>query len=46
MVRGGSSGGPRWSTGGFGRKIIAQIVSEDRMKNTPVHVCAENAFVG
>jgi hypothetical protein len=33
--------------GGFGKKIIAKIVSDtERMKNTPVHVCAKTAFVG
>jgi hypothetical protein len=32
------------SAGGFGRKSIVKIVSDtERMKNTPIHVCA---FVG
>jgi hypothetical protein len=33
--------------GGFGRKGIAKIVSDtERMKNTPIFVCAKTAFVG
>jgi hypothetical protein len=34
------------SAGGFGRKNVAKIVSEtERMKNTPIHVCAKTAFL-
>jgi hypothetical protein len=33
--------------GGFGRKGIAKIVLEtERMKNTPIHVCAKTVIVG
>jgi hypothetical protein len=33
--------------GGFGRKGIEKIVSDtERMKNTPMYVCAKTAFVG
>jgi hypothetical protein len=47
VVRGGLPGGPRRSAGGFGRKIIAKIMSDtERMKTTPIHVCAKTAFVG
>jgi hypothetical protein len=45
--RGGSPGGPRRSTCGFGRKIIAKIVSDtELMKNIPTYVCAKTASVG
>jgi hypothetical protein len=33
--------------GDFGRKITAKIVSDtERMKNTPMHICAKTVFVG
>jgi hypothetical protein len=33
--------------GGFERKIIANILSDtERMKNTPIQVCAKTVFVG
>jgi hypothetical protein len=36
-----------WSAAGFGRKIVEKNVSDtERMKNTPIHVCDETAFVG
>jgi hypothetical protein len=36
-----------WSAGGFKRKSIAKIVSDaEQIKNTPMPVCAESAFVG
>jgi hypothetical protein len=35
------------SAGGFGRKTLAKIVTDnERMKNTPIHVCAKTVFVG
>jgi hypothetical protein len=38
--------GPRRSTGDFGRRTISKIVSEtEKMKNTPIHVCAKTAFI-
>jgi hypothetical protein len=45
-----TTGGPRrfarWSAGDFERKSIAKIVLDTlRMNNTPIHVCAETAFV-
>jgi hypothetical protein len=47
VVRGGFPCGPHRSAGGFGRKIMAIIVSDTwRIKNTPIHVCGKTAFVG
>jgi hypothetical protein len=35
------------SAGSFGRKSIEKIVKDtERMKNTPIHVCAKTAFIG
>jgi hypothetical protein len=37
----------RWSARGFERKKNSKIVSDtERMKKTPMHVCAETVFVG
>jgi hypothetical protein len=42
-----SNCGPLRPTDSFGRKRIAKIVWDtERMKNTPIHVCAKTAFVG
>jgi hypothetical protein len=47
VVLGGLPVGQRRSAGGFARKSIAKILSgTERMKNTPIHVCAKTAFVG
>jgi hypothetical protein len=41
-----NTGGARRSSGGFGRKSVSTIVSDtERMKNTPIRVCAETFFV-
>jgi hypothetical protein len=46
MVGGVSPGGRRRSAGGLGRKSIAKIISDtERMKNTPLHVCAKIALL-
>jgi hypothetical protein len=46
VVRGGSPGGPRQSADSFVRKGIAKIVSDtERIKTTPIHVCAEAEFL-
>jgi hypothetical protein len=45
VVRDGSSSGLRRSAGGFGRKKIANIISDTkRVENTPIHVCAKTAY--
>jgi hypothetical protein len=42
-----TTGGPRRSANGFGRKMMTKIVSDTELiKNTPVHVCAKTSFVG
>jgi hypothetical protein len=43
VFRSGSSGGPRW----FRKKKKSEFISDtERMKNTPIRVCAKTAFVG
>jgi hypothetical protein len=46
VVCSGSLHGSRRATGGFRRKCIVKIVSDiGRMRNTPVHVCANTAIL-
>jgi hypothetical protein len=46
VVHCGSSASPQKSAGGFVRKSITKIVSDsERMRNTPIYVCAKLPFL-